>query len=512
MPLSELVHLSLTLLLFQAFEWRLTTANSETHSSWRAIVGFVVLPTLLLLWMGQPPIGVQRQIYYWLVLPIIAVLCWKLTTRKYDYHQQREFPRTRLLLLGFAGAAILSDAALPLFLFYLPRFDAWTHHLLLPLRLVLLFTAFRLSTAVLNGIAVFGVMLGPESGAWLLYLFMAVHLSHYVVPGIAKLTLGTKRWNWILGNQTHLLLPAAYAWGWGRFVPEQYLWRATRAIAHVTPVCNAAVILLEGGCLIAPVSAQSYSLVCFLFVFFHLFIFFLSGICFWQNMIVNVLLAGYLMFQFVPPDATFFGLKGVCIVGALILLFPLRHAVWKPHRLAWWETPLLNRIRLEVVGRSGTQYGVYNNFLCPREREFGRIPLRFCVDEPILTGHLGQVESEQLRELILATRGEPEAIKELKQTRGVLHYDARAVEHFSIEMKELFQSSQPCASRNPLPRFLRALKAPGGHFYYWGKHLPFTGQEEASALRVFYIEEYLFSDRRVILNERMVLDIDLTTS
>ncbi|MBV8898158.1 MAG: hypothetical protein JO051_16705 [Acidobacteriaceae bacterium] len=134
------------------------------------------------------------------------------------------------------------------------------------------------------------------------------------------------------------------------------------------------------------------------------------------------------------------------------------------------------------------------------------------MDELILTGHLGQVESEQLRDAILATRGEPDAIHELKRTQGVRLYDARAVEHFSCEMKSLFRSNRQRQARNPLPRFLRALKAPGGHFYYWGEHPAFAWQEEAAALRVFYIEEYLFPDRRVTLQERLILDIDLSPS
>ncbi|MBV8817909.1 MAG: hypothetical protein JO022_06105, partial [Acidobacteriaceae bacterium] len=283
MPLSELLHLALTLLLFRTFEGRLTTANGETRSPRRAIIGFLIVPTALLGWLGETATDGQQQIYHWLILPILAVLCWKLTTRNYDYYCPKEFPRTRLLLLSLAGAALVSEAAVPCFLFFLPRFDGWTHHLLLSLRLVMLYLAVRLASVVLNAFAPVGMTLGPESDAWMMYLFMAVHLSHYVVPGLAKLTLGTKRWGWMLSNQTHLLLPAAYVWGWGRFVPEQALWRVTQGLARVTPVCNAAALLLECGCLLAPFSAQSYLLLCAAFVLFHLFIFLLSGICFWQN-------------------------------------------------------------------------------------------------------------------------------------------------------------------------------------------------------------------------------------
>jgi hypothetical protein len=512
MPLSELIHLSLTLFIFGVLEYWLTRAGNAPHSSrWTTIV-FVGLPTAFLLWKGGPPSGNQLSVYHFLIVPIMVVLCWKLTTRNYEYPRGKEFSRIRLLLFGLAGLAGISVAALPFFLMCLRRFGVWTHHLHLSLRLVALSMAFRLSSAVLESIAPFGVPSWSQNHAWVMYLLMAVHLSHYVVPGVAKLTLGTNLWSWIVGNQTHLLLPAAYAWGWARFVPEQYLWPVARVLARLAPACNAAVIFLECGCLIAPFSAESYALFCCAFVLFHLFIFVLSGICFWENIIVNALFAGYLLLWFDPPTDTFFGIKGVCIVAALILLFPLRKAVWKPNRLAWWETPLLNRIRLEVVGRSGARYGLYNNFMCPREREFGRIPLRFCVDEPILTGHLGQVECERLRALVLATDGDPQALRELKRTQGELLYDARAVERFSFEMKALFRSMQEGHPRNPLPRSLRALKAPGGHFYYWGEHPPFTWQEEALALRVFYIEEYLFPNRRATISERLVLDIDLSSS
>lgn len=512
MPLSELTHLSLTLFIFGALEYWLTRAGDTPHPSrWRTI-GFVGFPAAFLLWRGGPPTGNQLSIYYFLIVPLMGVLCWKLTTRNYEYPRAKGFFRFRLLLIGLAGLAGISIAALPFFLICLRRFGVWTHHFLLSLRMIALYMAVQLSSAVLESIAPFGVPTDAQSDAWMMYLLMAVHLSHYAVPGVAKLTLGTKLWSWIVGNQTHLLLPAAYAWGWARFVPEQYLWPVSRVLARLAPACNAAVILLECGCLIAPFGAKSYALFCCAFVLFHLFIFVLSGICFWENIIINMLVAGYLVWWFDPPTATFFGIKGIGIVAALILLFPLRQTVWKPHRLAWWETPLLNRIRLEVIGRSGTRYGLYNNVLCPREREFGRIPLRFCINEPILTGHLGQVECERLCELVLATGGDAVAIQELKRTHGEFLYDAHAVERFTFEMKALFRSMDQGHSRNPLPRRLRALKAPGGHFYYWGEHPPFHWQEEALALRVFYIEEYLYPDRRVTLSERLVLDIDLSAS
>lgn len=310
-------------------------------------------------------------------------------------------------------------------------------------------------------------------------------------------------------NKTHLILPAAYAWGWLRFVPERYIWLPSRKLSRFTPIYNSALIILEIGCLVAPGSAQTYLLFCCAFVLFHLFIFLLAGICFWHYAAVNILFGLYLLMSLSSNSHALFGLKATVIVGGLIIFFPVRQVLWKPHNLAWWETPLLNRVRIEVIGRSSARYEIYNNFMCPHEREFGRIPLRFCVDEPILTGHLGQVENERLRELILATEGNSSAINELKKSHGAFLYDPQAVERFSIEMKSLFRSIREGRAVNPLPKLLRHLKAPGGHYYYWGDNPPFTGQEEVVALKVFYIEEFLFSDRRTTLRERMVLNIGL---
>lgn len=507
MSWPDLIGIMLALSVFGAFEARLTYAHSEQPLSWGNTVGYVILPTVLLLTGGATPPRVPLQFYQYLIFPVILLLTWKLLTRNYDYRRQVEPSRT--LLLGVAATAGVADAALPALLSCVISFNVWTHHFLLPLRLIMAYTSCRIATGALGLYSTIDGTFPAVSGVWAIHVLMAVHLSHYVVPGIAKLTLGATPWTWIRSNRTQLLLPAAYVWGWRRLLPEWQVWAIGKVLAHVAPGLNAVAIALECGCLLAPASAPAYAAFCFAFIIFHLVIYLLSGICFWEYAAVNALLGLYFLLWFDPPGVAVFGPKALLVVGGIILLFPLRQVVWKPHRLAWWETPLLNRIRFEVIGRSGTPYGLYNNVMCPYDREFGRIPLRYCVDEPLLTGPLGQVESEELRDRIVATGGCPAALNALKQTHGEYCYDPVAVERFIAEMKGLFRSARKGHPRNPLPRRLRALKAPGGHHYYWGELPPFAWQEDAQTLRVYYIEEYLSENKRVTLGERMILSIDL---
>ncbi|MEI5036109.1 hypothetical protein RB201_36070 [Streptomyces sp. S1A(2023)] len=82
---------------------------------------------------------------------------------------------------------------------------------------------------------------------------------------------------------------------------------------------------------------------------------------------------------------------------------------------------------------SGATLGLYNDFMCPYEREFGRVLGYFLTSEPILHGHLGIVWDRGLRDRLVHAADDPSELHHLKQTYGRAQTDEeQAREHIAF--------------------------------------------------------------------------------
>ncbi|MEU9319530.1 hypothetical protein [Streptomyces sp. NPDC048295] len=439
------------------------------------------------------------------VVSVIALLTWRGATSDYDVTlpigPQR---RDKLLLLFLAVASVAWAAALLAWIaVFCGRLRGWQHHAMMPVRLLKAYLAWFVVTAVLTPAP-------SNSTAALVLIFGCVSLSHYVKPAWSKAHLAPRPWSWAWDNRTHYLMASAYSWGWARFLPSGKVSRILRRARVVDRPVNILTMVVEAAGLVAFLDGRLLIAILVATALFNLAVALASGILFWENIAANIGLAT--VFGLLPGTGyeTAFGWPAALIAFTMLLL-SAADLLWQPWHLGWWDAPFTARIHWQVETVSGAKRGLYNGYMCPYEREFGRVDGYFLTDEPVLHGHLGIVWDQRLRNLLVQARGDPDRLHQLKRTYGRTHRnEERSAEHVAF-LTAMFNRLNAGTRKSPLPRWLRHLKAPGGQLYRWGDLPAYRGEEPVRRITVRYEERCYLPETGdfVLLADRVVREIDL---
>jgi hypothetical protein len=289
----------------------------------------------------------------------------------------------------------------------------------------------------------------------------------------------------------HHLAAGAYSWGWARFLPWKTWLQAVKLLSRCERPLQAAAFLLE---LLSPLALwhpRAAIGFCLGFALFHLGVFAVAGLLFWDWVLADLLLAAFVAgIASDPGMSAAFGPVPVLAGLAFMAAFPLRHKLWKPMPLGWYDTPFTQRIHWRVRGRSGRLYGLYNDFMCPHERLYGKVNGCFLAPVPVVTYHLGEVWKPELRAALVAAGPDPARLDAVKDRFGIRPVCAdRAARHLAY-LKRFFHELNRGARKYALPRPLRWLKAPGDQIFYWGDLPPYRRQEPVSEVTLHYREEY----------------------
>lgn len=383
----------------------------------------------------------------------------------------------------------------------------WSHHATLPMRVLQVLVAHQL-LLVLPAVSpvvpagVFGVV--P-----VVSFVVVVIVSHYFITALAKAWLGRHPFDWMLNNQLHHLSASAYSWGWARFLPWTSWRRVVRMVRNLERPLQVGAFsleLLSPLALFSPNLAQGFLLAA---ACFHMGVFALSGLLFWDWIVVGVVTAWF-VHALPAAEAQLAFNPGVAGLGFIVLvLFPLRQKVWQPVPLGWFDTPLTARIHWEVKGESGDWYGVYNDFMCPHERLYGRVHGCFFVPYPVVTYHLGEVWKVDLRDAILAAGPSSERLSEVRQKFGIKPNSTKLRDQHVRYLQAFFSALNAGARKSLLPSWAWLLKAPGDQIFYWGALPSYRRQEPVQSVRLRFVEEYFDGDRLVRLHEQIVAQFDV---
>jgi hypothetical protein len=423
---------------------------------------------------------------------LLVVLTWRIVTRDYDVTVPIPPQRwARLQLVGTAAVSwVLPSALLHWQWVGLERLGAWQHHMHMPVRVlrasVSWYFAALLSVAVLEAVDS-TEMVSPAS---FVVLVACVVFSHYLRAGLDKMALGRRPWDWCLRNSTHLIAASAHHWGWLRFTRTPVALLMVPKLRPFRAFLNTMTVSLETACLLSLLDVRLLWVFCVAIVVLHAGIFALSGILFWEYAVTVLALAVWV--AGLPAAVLKDALGWQPFVLALgIVALPLAFQVpWRPYRLAWWDSPLTERVRWEAVGESGARYGLYNDFMCPYEREYGRSEGLYLIKTPLLTGHPGLVYDLELRDALVSSRGDRSALNRIRHAWGRVRYDetaGRAHERFLVAM---FRALNAGATKFVVPKRVWWLKAPGGQVVYWGDLPKYHLQEPVHFVDIFYSEQY----------------------
>ncbi|MEE8104194.1 MAG: hypothetical protein V3T86_01515 [Planctomycetota bacterium] len=490
-------------LLGDAHQAHLSSIRRRFGSTWTTPLVLTALCFALTpwwLWSRIDADGFVRPI----VLLSTAVVTWRAVTIDVDLATGRTFLFERVLMALACAGVWIHPAFLVIVLHTgLTWLRSYDHHQHLPIRMMLMFLA------CVGAVPVLGVLGRVRQTAPVfdltvpvLFLFLVVCASHFVVPGFGKLRLGARWYTWIRDNRIDSMPVSAYLWGWLRFLPERVVIRTVRFIRPFAPLLQALSAVIEVGSALILFDRRLCLVLLAAFAAFHLMVFLLSGILFWQFVIVEALLFAVVFRLPAELAADLFGLQTGFLGIALLLVFPLRGKLWRPHKLSWWDTPFACRVHYEVKGReSGTWYGLYADFMCPHERTFGQSYGDFLSDEKRLNGHLGETDDRSCFDAIHAVGDDLSGISRAKENLGTSRYDRELVAKHDRYFTAFLHNFNAGCRKRVCPVWL---KAPGGQLFYWGTLPRFTGQEPIEKLIVRYREQYFDGERIHPVTDKIV--------
>ncbi|HLV65543.1 MAG TPA: hypothetical protein VKY73_07010 [Polyangiaceae bacterium] len=442
-----------------------------------------------------------------LAFALVVPLTWKATTRDIDVVLGDRQLGLRLVLLASTAALWVSPAFLVLAGFLLSGpFGLWEHHSTLPMRLTQALVAFIGLALVPWGAPLF------RDAAVEIFFVLVILVSHYFITALAKARLGPKWFSWVTDNRLHHLAASAYSWGFARFLPWNAWRRVIAAVRTGERPVQAATFAIE---LLSPLALLHPSIaiaLCIAWSAFHLGVFAVSGLLFWDWVLTDLAVAATLVV--LPGAVAERAFGGLALVAGLVVLalFPLRHRLWKPLPLGWFDTPFTQRIHWRVRGESGAWYGLYNDFMDPHERLYGKVHGCFAVPVAVFTYHLGEVWKPELRDAIRAAGPCPARLDEVRRRFGILPRNERMLERHVAYLRRFFAELARGAKKHVLPRWLRWLKAPGDQIYYWGELPAYRGQERAVEVKLLYREEYFEGSELRRLRDEEVCSIELASS
>jgi hypothetical protein len=446
-----------------------------------------------------------------LAVVLSVFLAWQAVTKDIDPVFGETHGACRVLLPIAVAASWWSPAFLPLTAVLLTSpFALWQHHSTLPMRILQALVAYVVASAT-------ATVLLPGSGlfadaAVVVWFVLTIQISHYFITALAKGWLGPRWYSWVTDNHMHHLAASSYSWGWARFVPWP-LWRRViglvRWVEWPLQAFAFGVEALAPFALVHPIAGVVF---CVLWAGFHVGVVSLSGLLFWDWILTDLAVAAVILM--LPETVTdqVFGVVPMLLSLVFMAALPLRHKLWKPIPLGWWDTPFTQRMHWRAHGRSGRVYGVYNDFMCPHERLYGKVHACFLAPARGITYHLGEVWKRDLRDAIREAGPDLERLEVVRERFGIEPRDAAMAENHVAYLRRFFHAINRGARKQVLPSALRWLKAPGDQLYYWGELEPFRGQEEVVRVSLHYREEYFDGDRLQRLRDDLVLEIDIDES
>lgn len=446
------------------------------------------------------------------ILPLACglsvMLAWRATTADLD----PVFPRgqwlARLVLISAAVATYWTPACLLLVLQLLTRpFDAWRHHALMPMRVLLATTAF----ALLRGLSLY-----PDKVALDVPLLVAfvvlIHASFYFTAGVSKMWLGPRWYSWALDNRLHQMVAISYSWGWARGVSWPRWLALLRHVRRFEAPLQGAVLLAELAAPLTLLSPTSALIFCAIWSLFHIGVFALTGIFFWEWIAANAALAWSLWLLPASLAEPWFGWHAVAL-GLLVILFgPMRNRLWEPCYLSWWDTPLSQRIHWVVEGASGRQYGLYTRMMRPNTRLYSMAYGSFFAPVPLISYKGGAVFRRDHRDAICQAGPDPARLDALRARFGALPRHPQLAENHLAYLHRFLYALNRGRPKSIIPRFLRWLKAPVDHYYDWGDLPAYDCQEPVVRCTLRFREEYFDGARLVRLCDDVVAELTINAA
>ena len=270
-----------------------------------------------------------------LVIIILFPIFWEQFFYDYNFYHDSDFLVDKILLLLFMVLVYIHPSfvfmfiSLGMILFSLlgvPLAESSSSHWpeMRPIYdLTIMFISFLLLNIVRN----------VKTNIFLL-LALSIHASNYFIPGVAKIEISPNGWEWTFLDNLDNLFVSSYLYGWLGFIHEDIIMSIAKIIDILDPALTIFNMILQLGAIFLLINKRVSITLFLLFEALHIGIFIVSGIFFWEWIIINVGFA-YILHTLPKEDTAFlFDKKVNMIFMMLLILSPL---MYRPFIFAWWD-------------------------------------------------------------------------------------------------------------------------------------------------------------------------------
>ena len=349
----------------------------------------------------------------WLYWALLAAQTYAVALMDYNHYFDSWYAFDRILLVVAAGVVARVPALLP---FYLLQLVLLSGQLEFPHRIGYDHTHKSVTLPLLTAFWLI-VSLYPLAKARLRYWYLLVVLSlagaWYVQAGFAKWQLG-----WVTDNNLYNLVAGAAAFGYGG--PDSWLVPVARFVDRWHQPLQLAGLVTE---LVLPFfclpGRRFVRWMLVAFIGFHLLVYVLSGIFFWQWM----LLEGIIFYFIVRYPQRWRTLRKAAYwvpYYLLLLAWPLSVHVTA---LAWLDCGFINGYYFSLVDDAGRTYRLDSSFFSPYDVGFAKNRFTYTTNNKYLTNTMGQCYDAELLRLTRAwTADTARAAVELERLRAESPY------------------------------------------------------------------------------------------
>ena len=389
----------------------------------------------------------------YLFLCVIAIQTYTIAFMDFNHYHGEWFLADRILLVALAVYAVINPYSLPL---YLIQLVLLTNQLEVPDVVDYDRTHKSLILPILLSFWVFFVLkqLFVRRIRWTSFVLIMLSIlsSWYLKAGIAKYQI-----NWPATNNLYNMLAASVDAGWLHTVDTEFL-------QQVGSFLNKYHVALQYGGLVVEMLLplllllhRQVALVCLAgFIAFHLMVYALSGIFFWQWIVMELIVMGVLVVDEAYADRLFTW-ENRLIYFTLLLINPLFVQITK---LAWLDCGYINSYTFYLLDDQGKQKKLDSSFFAPYDVGFAKNRFYYLREEKHLARTLGQCYDPHLV-LLTAAWGEHPNEENIKNVNA--YRSAHGMDDYQREKSDRFIHFLQTFTRNKLehdPQLISLIDVP----------------------------------------------------
>lgn len=328
----------------------------------------------------------------YLLITIIVLEAYTTGFRDYNHYYDSWFWADRILLFFSTLLVLYRPVFLPIFILQLlflngqvsspPIVNDGRAHKSLVLSSLLTFWVFLVANK-----------LWRNRFSWQLFIvfFLALVSTWYLQAGIGKFEL-----NWHRSNNIYNLYAAAVDTGWLHFIKRDLLVQIGDFISDQRQFFQMCGIIIE---LILPLLLlinRKLTIAClFAFISLHTMIYLMSGIFFWEWIVMELVIVAVLISDKAYSKKLFQPAHFVAYFFLLLLLPTFTN----PPKLAWLDCGYINSYSFFLVRQDGTQQLLYPSFFSPYDNGFSKNRFTYSRDHKFISNTFGQCNDQSVLDL-----------------------------------------------------------------------------------------------------------------